>query len=108
MVIMFCAFEDSPLIVRLHGTGKVVTPGDDDYEALANLFPPNPGMRSVIRLTVTRIAESCGMAVPLLSYKDERGDLDEWAEGKGPQKLTEYRQKKNAASIDGLPALEST
>jgi hypothetical protein len=28
-----------------------------------------------------------------------------WAEQKGPDGLVEYRQQKNAQSLDGLPAL---
>src|SRR5262252_5743717 len=29
IVVMFCAFTGPPKIVRLHGRGTVVTPGDD-------------------------------------------------------------------------------
>ena len=31
IVIMFCAFEGPPRIVRLHGTGRVLLPGDPDF-----------------------------------------------------------------------------
>jgi len=34
-----------------------------------------------------------------------RPTLDDWAERKGPDALVDYRAEKNAASIDGLPAL---
>jgi hypothetical protein len=38
IIFTFCAFEGSPKIVRLHGTGEVVTEGVPDFEALRVLF----------------------------------------------------------------------
>jgi hypothetical protein len=106
MVVMFCAFKGPPQIVRLHGVGEVILPGDPDFPALAAHFPPNLGTRAIIRLKVTRISDSCGYAVPFLDYQGNRDTLDKWAEGKGTVKLKEYRQAKNAKSIDGLPGLD--
>ena len=34
IVIMFCAFEGRPNIVRLHGTGRAVLPHDEDFADL--------------------------------------------------------------------------
>src|SRR5262245_41779992 len=31
IIIMFCAFDGSPKIVRLHGQGTVITPGHDRF-----------------------------------------------------------------------------
>ena len=31
--------------------------------------------------------------------------LDKWAAAQGPEKMDDYRARKNAVSIDGLPAL---
>lgn len=106
LVIMFCAFDGAPLIVRLYGRGDVLLPGHPEFDALAARFPRNPGTRSVIRLHITRIADSCGMAVPRMDFRNHRTDLDEWAEGKKPEELAAYRKKKNTRSIDGLPALD--
>src|SRR3984957_21300981 len=50
MTIMFCAFEGAPLIVRLYGRGRVVEPGDSEWEELLVGFPPQLGERSVIIL----------------------------------------------------------
>ncbi len=108
MVIMFCAFDGSPLIVRLYGRGEVILPDHPDFAGLAARFPANPGTRSVIRLRITRIADSCGMAVPLLDFRGRRTDLDEWAADSGPAKLAEYRRRKNTRSIEGLPAIDFT
>src|ERR671930_2468787 len=49
IVLMFCAFEGPPRIVRLHGRGEVVAPGHPDWESLAGRFPPHPGRRAIIR-----------------------------------------------------------
>jgi hypothetical protein len=105
IVVMFCAFEGPPKIVRLHGRGEVILPGDDEWEELMARFPPQPGSRSVIKITVERISDSCGFGVPLMPYVGERGQLADWANRKTEEELTEYRRKKNAVSIDGLPGL---
>ena len=105
IVLMFCAFEGKPNIVRLHGRGEVLTPESPEFEALASGFPPNPGARAVVRVSVTRVATSCGFAVPFMEFGSDRDTLDRWAAANGPESLAEYRQSKNARSIDGLPAL---
>lgn len=106
IVVMFCAFEGTPRIVRLHGRGSVVVPGDRDFEALAARFPAHLAARAVIRVALERIADSCGWGVPVLAYRGEREQLPAWAERKGPDGLRAYRAEHNARSIDGLPALE--
>lgn len=103
ITIMFCAFEGRSRIVRLAGQGEVVKPGDGGFEDLAGRFPPYPGVRSVIRVELDRIADSCGFGVPLYRYEGERDELVEWAERKGVDGLVSYREQKNAVSIDGLP-----
>ncbi len=105
IVVMFCAFEGPPRIVRLHGRGRVVVAGDHGFDDLVARFPSRPGIRSVIDVEVTRIADSCGYAVPLMSFEGERTRLDEWADSRGPGGLEVYRAEKNAESLDGLPGL---
>jgi hypothetical protein len=105
IVVMVCAFEGPPRIVRLHGRGLVVLPGDTEWEALMARFPPQVGTRSVIKISVERISDSCGFGVPLMTYVGERGELGDWVNRKTEQELVEYRRKKNSASIDGLPGL---
>ena len=105
IVIMFCAFAGPPRIVRLHGRGRVVLPGDGDWEELAARFPPRPGARSIITVALDRVSDSCGFGVPFMGYEGERGQLTEWAGRKTEDELVEYQAKKNAYSIDGLPGL---
>jgi Pyridoxamine 5'-phosphate oxidase len=106
IVVMFCAFEGPPRIVRLHGRGEVLEPGVVDFPD-ATALPEQH--RTVIRVDVQRIADSCGFGVPLMAYEGERPQAQAWAERKlakgGPHALEEYVAEKNAVSIDGLPAL---
>ena len=105
--LMFCAFDGPPRIVRLHGRGEAVPLGDPRFRALAACFADIPGARSVVRVDVTRIADSCGFAVPRMEFAGERDQLVRWATNRGPEGLTAYRAARNARSIDGLPALDA-
>jgi hypothetical protein len=107
ITILFCAFEGRPLILRLHGRGRVVEPGEPDWDGLIAGFPEFPGVRSIIVVDVERIADSCGFAVPLYEYKGERSQLIAYADKKGPEGMEEYRSQKNRASIDGIAGLRS-
>lgn len=105
IVMMFCAYEGRPRIVRLHGRGSVWVPDDDEFESLAGLFPQLPGVRAVIDVDVIRISDSCGFSVPLYDYAGERDQLQRWCEKKGEEGLDRYREEKNSFSLDGLPGL---
>ena len=105
VTIMFCAFEGPPNIVRLYGTARPVLPGDPDYHELVARFAPQPGTRSVIVVDVTRVSDSCGYSVPFMRYDGERETLRKWSARKGEDGLAAYRAKRNAESIDGLPAV---
>lgn len=107
IVVMFCAFEGAPRIVRLHGHGRVIGLDDERFVELASLFPPNPGTRAFIHIEVSRVADSCGYCVPLYDFRGQRDNLDRWATNKGPDNLKAYRTAKNKTSIDGLPAFDS-
>lgn len=105
IVFVFCAFAGLPKIVRLHGRGEVITPASAEWAELRAQFPALPGARAVIRATLTRIADSCGYAVPELAYERERDTLVRSSEAKGADALARYRAEKNARSLDGLPGL---
>lgn len=105
IVVMFCAFEGPARIVRLHGRGEPVLPGDPRFSELAARFPARPGIRSVIVVRVERIADSCGFGVPRMRFEAERDDLDRWAERKGEAGIVRYRATSNVESIDGLPGV---
>lgn len=102
ITLMWSAFDGPPRIVRVHGRGEVL--GVDD-PLVAGLFDIKPGARAVILVRADRVSDSCGYSVPLYEYVGQRTRLDEWAAAKTAAELVEYRAKKNACSIDGLPAL---
>jgi len=106
IVIMFCAFDGPPRIVRLHGRGEVLEPGHPKFESLVARFPRNIGTRAIIRITVSRASDSCGFGVPQYDFRGERDMLDKWAEAKGPDKIKDYQQARNLRSLDDLPAIE--
>lgn len=106
IVIMFCAFDGPPKIVRLHGRGTVITSSHERFSELSSRFPANPGTRAIVHVAVNRVADSCGWSVPLFEFRADRDALERWAANKGPEELIAYRAAKNQKSIDGLPAFD--
>ena len=106
LIIMLCAFEGPPRILRLWGRGEVIERGDARWAEMRARFPEMPGERSIIVLHVTRVQDSCGYGVPLYAYEKNRTTLTDWAAKKGPQGVDEYIARKNHKSIDGLPGLD--
>ena len=113
IVVMLCAFSGPPRILRLHGRGEVVWAQDPAFEALrAGMAFAEPEVdelrRAIVRVHVTRIADSCGFGVPVMEHVGERPNAAKWARGKlakdGPTALEDYKVTKNTTSIDGLPA----
>ena len=72
VVIMFCAFDGPPNIVRLYGQGEVIEPSHAEFDALRLLFPNHPGTRSIIRVRLTRVSDSCGYGVPKYVFDGHR------------------------------------
>ena len=87
------------------GRGEVHRPGDPAFAELIDRFDPHPGVRSVITADIHRTSSSCGFAVPFMDFVEDRPTLTKWATGKSDDDLATYWAKKNATSIDGLPAL---
>ena len=115
IVVMWCAFEGPPKILRLHGRGEVVTPDDSRFDELLARCAfdeqgPPEARRTVIVVHVERIADSCGYGVPLMSFDGLRPHHDAWAQKKmrvgGRDALEDYQRQKNSTSLDGLPAVE--
>ena len=105
ITIMFCAFDGPPFILRLYGWGEVLEPGNPSFDALNQDFPLDLGVRSIVRVGLTRIQDSCGFGVPLFDFVRPRDTLLRWAESKGAEELVKFRRDRNAWSIDGLSAL---
>ena len=105
LVIMFCAFEGSPLIVRLHGKAEVLEVNDPGFDELRGHFGELPAVRSIIRLTAERITDSCGWTVPEYQHVGERPHYQNYVDTRKPGDLREGQLASNMTSIDGLPAL---
>ncbi len=115
IVVMLCAFEGPPRIVRLHGRGEIVLPGAKRFKELLARARFDDGYipesrRAIVVVHVARVADSCGYGVPLMKYEGERTQMNAWGKKKlekgGPLALIEYQAAKNAESIDGLPAVD--
>jgi hypothetical protein len=106
ITVMFCAFEGPPNIVRLHGTGRVISIYDEEYAAWAPRFADVPGARAVIVVDVERISDACGYGVPLMSYEGDRDLLPPYFERRGVKGSADYRRRKNRRSLDGLAAYD--
>ena len=115
IVVMLCAFDGPPRILRLHGTGEALLPGDARYDALlaaAEFAEPSvpDARRAIIRIDVARIADACGYGVPLMEQTGVREHAIAWADKKlrsgGVAAIDAYAREKNVTSIDGLPALD--
>src|SRR4051794_34167266 len=117
IVVMLCAFDGPPRIVRLHGRGEVAQLGSARFDELAPAFDLDgpldelrEGIRSVIRVEVTRVADSCGYVVPLMEYLGERSQMPKWQAAQlakhGEGAVLEYSARHNERSIDDLPGVE--
>jgi hypothetical protein len=107
IVLMFCAFEGPPRIVRIHGHGRSLQRADSEFASLATRFPgaDRVGVRSVIVVEADRISDSCGYGVPCMSFEAHRSQMEEWSRRKGPDGIADYWVEKNSSSIDALPGL---
>jgi hypothetical protein len=112
IVLMLCAFDGPPRIVRFHGRGEAITLDDPRFaEAIAPFEPldelTETGKRAVIRVEVERVSDSCGYVVPRYEFVSERDTMDRWLENKGRDGVLAYHAERNAESLDGLPAIPS-
>jgi hypothetical protein len=115
IVVMLCAFEGPPRILRLHGRGEPILAADSRFPELRERCgftePAVPeANRGIVVVEVQRIAHSCGYGVPLMSLEGQRPHAEAWASKKlrvgGPEALLDYQREKNTVSIDGLPAVD--
>ena len=107
ITIMFCAFDNPALILRLYGRGTAVLPQDLGFDALAAHFPRLPGVRQIFAIDIDSVQTSCGWGVPRMTLGHPRETLVKFH----AQQVPEERLAKIAgrtASIDGLPVRVQT
>ncbi|MEV8568793.1 pyridoxamine 5'-phosphate oxidase family protein [Streptomyces sp. NPDC051322] len=111
ITLMWCAFQGPPNIVRVHGRGEPVFRDDPRFRDLLRHFPGvDPtlhGLRAVIVVTAELIRDTCGYAVPFMTYDEDRDLHAKRFARDDDVSLSEYFEKKEhvARSIDGLPGL---
>ncbi len=102
MTIMFCSFEKKPLIVRLYGKAKIYHKRDTEFQKYVSSFSEFHGTRQIVEMEVDLVQTSCGFAVPLMDFKEERGKLQKLAKKKNEEQFEDYWRKNNLKSIDGF------
>ena len=108
IVLMLCSFSGAPNILRLYGKGRVIEPHEPDFEALLAHFEARMPPRAIVEVTLDRIQDACGYAVPLYEYQGERDTLQKWCLRKHEAlEMGAYQRQKNSHSIDGLPGLDA-
>jgi Pyridoxamine 5'-phosphate oxidase len=111
ITLMWCAFAGPPKILRIHGHGEPVFRDDSRWADLIARFPADaataPGVRSIMLISAVRISDSCGYAVPLMDYQQDRTLHADFFGRKSDEEFAAYCETKehNAASIDNLPAV---
>ncbi|HEU5026786.1 MAG TPA: pyridoxamine 5'-phosphate oxidase family protein [Spirillospora sp.] len=111
ITLMWCAFDGPPNIVRVHGRGEPVFRDDPRWGALMRRFPDidvtRHGLRAIIVVRAEKIRDTCGYAVPFMSYEEDRPLHGSRFERETDESLDTYFHKKEhvATSIDGLPGL---
>ncbi|KJS54207.1 pyridoxamine 5'-phosphate oxidase family protein [Streptomyces rubellomurinus] len=110
ITLMWTAFEGPPTVVRVHGRGEPVFRDDPRFAELLGRFDPSvdgAGLRAIVLVAAERVSDSCGYAVPLMDYREDRDLHARYFERKDEVEFNAYCERKEyvGTSIDGLPAL---
>lgn len=103
ITLMWCAFDGLPIILRAYGQAQAIHPRDEAWKACTEIIPAPLGARQYFRISIDMVQKSCGYAVPLFDYKEDRAALINWTEHKGQDGIEKYWQEVNAVSLDGFP-----
>lgn len=107
ITIMFCAFENPALILRLYGHGRSVLPQDAEWAVLAPQFELLTGTRQIHVAAIEQVQTSCGWGVPLMTAgRDRETLLKAHAKLSDAERLDVFRARDR--SIDGLPVRVAT
>ncbi|MFF1357174.1 pyridoxamine 5'-phosphate oxidase family protein [Streptomyces sp. NPDC058297] len=111
ITLMWCAFQGPPNIVRVHGHGEPVFRDDARFKELLEHFPhidpTRHGLRAIIVVSADLVRDSCGYAVPFMSYDEDRDLHERRFAREDDASLSAYFEKKEhiGRSLDGLPGL---
>jgi len=105
ITIMFMAMEGKANIVRIYGTGEAISFDDPGFDELLAMFPGFDRVRSIIKINVHKIMDSCGFGIPFYKFEGERDQLLRSHRNKELEDWHEYRYDRNPVSLDGLEGL---
>jgi hypothetical protein len=111
ITLMWCAFDGPPNIVRVHGRGEPVFRDDPRWPQLMAHFPTIDtslhGLRAIIVVHADLIRDTCGYAVPFMTYDEDRDLHAKRFAREDDGSLGAYFASKDhvAVSLDGLPGL---
>ena len=103
ITMMWCSFEGPPSILRVYGKANTVHPRDESWNRCAKLLSPVEGARQYFEIEISLVQTSCGYAVPMYDYVEDRTVLSKWTDKKGKQGIENYWRENNQTSLDGLP-----
>ena len=107
VTIMFCAFDQPALILRLYGRGQAILPQDEGWAEIAPSFTILPGARQIFLVEVESVQTSCGWGVPFMAFERERETLSRYHAAQDPEdRLSKIANR--TRSIDGLPVRVQT
>lgn len=105
ITIMFCAFEQPALILRIYGRGTPVLPQDARWGELIPHFTKLEVTRQIFEVAVDQLQTSCGWGVPVMRHDYDRQTLTKaHAKHSDAERLHHWQHHADARSIDGLPA----
>jgi hypothetical protein len=100
--IMFCAFDQPPLILRIYAHGRAILPQDAEWDEVAGHFALLPGTRQIFLFDIDSVQTSCGWGVPVMRLEHERETLSKYhAQQDKAARLAKISTR--TQSIDGLP-----
>ena len=107
ITLMFCAFDQPPLILRIYGRGRIVLADDPEWDVHVVRFDPLPGARQIFVIDVGSVQTSCGWGVPMMTFERPRETLIQYHARQDPVQRLE-KIKDRTKSIDGLPVRPPT
>lgn len=80
ITFMWCGFEETPLILRVYGRGKILDKGTKEFSAALNEHfsgYEEKIVRQIFEIDVLSVQKSCGWGVPFMEFVNDRTKLDE-------------------------------
>ncbi|GIQ69399.1 pyridoxamine 5'-phosphate oxidase family protein [Xylanibacillus composti] len=104
ITLMWNSFGENPLILRIYGSGRVISKADAAFETVRAAYFPHIDsrrLRQLFEIEIELVQTSCGYGVPIMEFKEDRPRMGEWTDNQlHADKLESYI----ARNSDSLPA----